>query len=103
GIVGIYSNFLLHGENEVSGNSAYKGGGLFFCSFSMMHLHNGTVLNIVNNHATLSGGGIYVDGECSPAVEFCLFQVDNVTADNATLQQTQVRLINNTAVSGSAL
>ncbi|CAI8004214.1 hypothetical protein GBAR_LOCUS3857, partial [Geodia barretti] len=103
GIVGIYSNFLLHGENKVSGNSAYKGGGLFFCSFSMMHLHNGTVLNIVNNHATLSGGGIYVDGECSPAVEFCLFQVDNVTADNATLQQTQVRLINNTAVSGSAL
>ena len=103
GIVGIASNFLMHGENEIRGNTAIKGGGIFFCSGSVMHLYNGTQLNISENSATLNGGGIYVDGECSPAVEFCFFQVDNVTADNATLQQTQVYLINNTADSGSAL
>ncbi|CAI8024729.1 hypothetical protein GBAR_LOCUS14346 [Geodia barretti] len=103
GIVGIASNFLMHGENEIRGNTAIKGGGIFFCSGSVMHLYNGTQLNISENNATLSGGGIYVDAECSPAVEFCFFQVDNITADNATLQQTQVYLVNNTADSGSAL
>ena len=103
GIIGIFSNFLLHGKNEIRGNRAEKGGGIFFCSGSMMHLHNGTQLNITDNSATLSGGGIYVEGKCSPAAEFCFYQLDNVTADNATLQQTQVYLINNTADSGSAI
>ena len=103
GIVGIFSNFLLHGENEISGNRALKGAGIFFCANSMMHLHNGTNLTITNNHANLSGGGIYVDGECSPAIEFCFFQVDNVTADDIILNQTQVHLINNTASAGSAI
>ena len=103
GIVGVASNFLLHGENEIRGNTAVKGGGIFFCSSSVMHLYNGTQLYIVDNHATFIGGGIYVDSECSPAVQFCFFQVDNVTADNTTLHQTQVHLINNTADAGSAL
>ena len=103
GIVSIASNFLLYGENEIRGNRAEKGGGIFFCSSSVMHLHNGTQLSITDNSATQSGGGIYVDGECSPAVEFCFFQVDNMTVDNATLHQTQVYVINNTANSGSAL
>ena len=100
-IVGIHSNFLLHGNNEIRGNRAEKGGGIFFCSSSMMHLHNGTQLNITDNSATLSGGGIYVESECSPQI--CFYQLDNVTVDNATLQQTQVCLINNTASAGSAI
>ena len=103
GIVGIYSNFLLHGENEIRGNSAPKGGGLYFCASSMMHLYNGTKLTIIENNATFTGGGIFVERECSPAVELCFFQVDNAAADNATLQQTQVHLINNIANAGSAL
>ena len=63
GIVGINSHFLLHDENLISGNRALKGGGIFFCTNSIMHLHNGTKLTIINNHASMSGGGIYVDGE----------------------------------------
>ena len=103
GIVSVHSNFLLRGNNEIRGNRAEKGGGINFCSGSTMHLHNGTQLSITDNHAALSGGGIYVDSECSPAAEICFYQLDNVTADNATLQQTQVYLINNTARDGSAL
>ena len=103
GIVGIYSNFLVHGENEIRGNSAFKGGGIYFCEISMMHLYNGSKLTILENNATINGGGIYVDREGSPAVQFCFFQVDNMTADNATLQQTQVLLVNNTANAGSAI
>ena len=103
GIVGINSNFVLSQKNEIRGNRAVKGGGIFFCAGSIMWLRNGSELRIVDNHAALHGGGIYVDGECSPAVEFCFFQVDNVTADNATLRHTQVYLTNNTASAGSAV
>ena len=103
GIVGLHSNFLIHGKNEIRGNTAEKGGGIFFCSGSMMHLHNGTQLYITNNNATLSGGGIYVGSECSPATGTCFYQLDNATADNATLHQTQVYLINNIANAGSAI
>ena len=103
GLVGVKSKFLLRGKNEIRDNTAEKGGGILFCSNSMMHLYNGTQLNITDNHASLSGGGVYVERECSPAVQFCFFQVDNVTADNETLHQTQVYLINNTGKAGSAL
>ena len=103
GIATINSNILFRGVNTIHGNTAYKGGGMFFCSGSMMHLYNGTRLTISENSAELSGGGIYVDNECSPAVSYCFFQVDNITADNTTLHQTQVHLINNTASGGNAL
>ena len=102
-IVGLHSNFLIRGKNEIRGNTAEKGGGIFFCSGSMMHLFNGTQLYITDNNATLSGGGIYVGSECSPATETCFYQLDNATADNATLHQTQVYLLNNTAYAGSAI
>ena len=103
GVVGIGTNFVLRGENEIRGNTALKGGGIFLCSRSMMHLHNGTILNITGNHAIFSGGGIYVESECSSASDTCFYQLDNVTADNATLYKTQVNLINNTAKAGSAI
>ena len=63
-IVGIDTNFLLHGEIEI------MGGGIFLCSSSMMRIRNGTQIRIFGNHAHLSGGGIFVDGECSPAGQF---------------------------------
>ena len=63
GIVGIDTNFLLHGEIEIMGNNASKGGGIFLCSSSMMHIRNGTQIRIFGNHAHLSGGGIFVDGD----------------------------------------
>ena len=103
GIVGINSNFILSGRNNISGNRALKGGGIFFCAGSMIWFRNGSELNVVGNHASWHGGGIFVDGECSPAVQFCFFQVDNILADNSTLQKTRVNLIHNNASAGSAL
>ena len=103
GVMAINSNLLLYGKNTICGNSAMRGGGMFFCSGSMMHLYNGTELDIAQNNASLAGGGIFVDNECSPAVSYCFFQVDNITADNDTLHKTRVYLINNTAPSGTAL
>ena len=58
GIATINSNILFRGVNTIHGNTAYKGGGMFFCSGSTMHLHNGTRLTISENSAYLSGGGI---------------------------------------------
>ena len=104
GIVSLGSNLLLHGQNKIHNNTGVKGGGMFFCAGGLMHLYNGSKLIISNNHANLSGGGIYVDGECSPAVSYCFFQVDNVTADNVTLKKTQVYLDSNIARSaGNAI
>ena len=103
GVMAINSNLLLHGINSIRRNFAMRGGGMFFCSGSMMHLYNGTELVITQNRALLAGGGIFVDNECSPAVSNCFFQVDNITADNETLHKTKVYLLNNTAPSGSAL
>ena len=103
GIVALSSNLMIHGKNAISENRGVKGGGMFFCAGGLMHLHNGSELNITKNHAILSGGGIYVESECSPAVSYCFFQVDNATADNATLNHTKVRLIDNKAHSGTGV
>ena len=103
GIVALNSNIMISGKNVISENRGVKGGGMFFCAGGLMHLHNGSELNITQNHAVLSGGGIYVESECSPAVSYCFFQVDNVNADSATLNHTKVYLANNTARSGTAL
>ena len=103
GVVALGSNLLLHGKNMIYNNTGVKGGGMFFCAGGLMHLYNGSELNITRNSASLSGGGIYVDNECSPAVSYCFFQVDNVTADIATLQHTKVHLNNNTASAGTAI
>ena len=103
GVVAIHSNFLLRGTNMIRGNNATKGGGMLFCASSMMHLCNGTKLVIANNNASQYGGGIYVEDDCSQIIPYCFFQVDNITADNATLHRTQVILTNNTAQAGSAV
>ena len=104
GIVAIHSNLLLHGNNTIRGNTGIKGGGILFCASSMMHLYNGTQLTIANNSASLYGGGIYVEDDCSQAVSYCFFQIDNITADNSTLHNTKVLLVNNTAkFAGSAI
>ena len=103
GIAAIKSSILFHGENVIRGNSAYKGGGMFFSSGGFMYLYNGTRLIISENNAYLSGGGIYVAAEYSLGASYCFFQVENVSASNHTLHQTQVYLINNTAPVGTAL
>ena len=103
GIAAIKSHILFHGENVIRGNSAYKGGGMFFSSGGFMYLYNGTRLIISENKACLRGGGIYVAAEYSPGVSYCFFQVENIYASNHTLHQTQVYLINNTAPVGTAL
>ena len=100
GVVAIHSNLLIHGKNTIRENTGIKGGGMLFCASSMMYLHDGTNLSIVNNSAKVNGGGIYVEDDCSQAVSYCFFQIKNITADNATLHQTQVHLINNTAQFG---
>ena len=96
GIVAIHSNLLLHGNNTIRGNTGMKGGGILFCASSMMHLYNGTQLTITENNASLYGGGIYVEDDCSQAVSYCFFQIDNIT-DNSSLHNTKVLLINNSA------
>ena len=103
GVVAIHSNVLLRGTNMIRGNNATKGGGMLFCASSMMHLCNGTKLVIANNNASQYGGGIYVEDDCSQIIPYCFFQVDNITADNATLHHTQVIFTNNTAQAGSAI
>ena len=99
GVVAIHSNLLLRDWNVIYNNTGIRGGGMFFCAGSTMHLYNGTTLYITRNTASQYGGGIYVEDDCSQTTPFCFFQVDNITADNATLHQTRVFLTNNNAKS----
>ena len=103
GIVAIQSFLLFYGQNIVYNNTGTRGGGILFCSRSILKLHDGTILNITENTAAEYGGGIYVESECDQDIPHCFFQVDNADAANSTLQNTQVHLVKNTALAGTAI
>ena len=103
GVVLIQSNLLVHGENEISENTAIKGGGMLFCASSMMYLYEDSMLTITENNAFQFGGGIFVENDCSQVVRYCFFQVLNLTTDTK-LYKNRVSLTNNRAqYAGSAL
>ena len=98
GILGISSNFVFSGDVNIFNNIGSSGGGILFCSDSVMFLKPYTTLTITNNHAEHAGGGICIDQECLQSKPMCFFQLDEQASIQEDLMDTiQVDLINNTA------
>ena len=76
GIVIVDSNLVVYGTVEIYGNNGSSGGGMLFCSNSVMFLTPNTTLNIFNNHVEHAGGGICVEDQCLQSRPLCFFQLD---------------------------
>ena len=99
GILGVSSNFIISGNVTISNNRASSGGGMLFCSDSVMFLTPYTNLTIKNNNVTHAGGGICIEILCLQSRPMCFFQLDNSTLITPKLIDTiHVKLENNTAV-----
>ena len=70
----VRSIVLFKGNITFQGNVGYDGGGISFCSRSYVYFQNNTFVQIRNNTALHSGGGIYVDSQCPSTKPGCFFQ-----------------------------
>ena len=98
GIVIVDSNLVLSGSVEICNNNGSSGGGMLFCSNSIMFLTPNTTVTIANNHVEHAGGGICVEDQCLQSKPACFFQPDYEASVQPKLNSTiQVNLINNSA------
>ena len=97
GLTLVGSVLELDGENYIQGNEAHYGGGIAMHDNSQLWIRNGSYLNISNNHAFVSGGGIHIRNHCTlihPRKCPCFFQfIDN---DGRFLRNTSVDFFNAT-------
>ena len=101
------SNIILSGEITFEGNMGMNGGGLLICDRSFLFLTPHTNVSFIGNHATGTGGGIYVSGLCLESIPECFFQFSRSilnTKDMPLLKTVSVYFANNTAgQAGSAI
>ena len=83
GVAIFRSVIKIIGYVNILNNTGYKGGGIVLCEASYIIMGSATVLNIANNHAELSGGGIFAESQCVQERPLCFYQVDNF--DNKTM------------------
>lgn len=95
-ILAVTSNLLFEGTSELSHNHAASGGGLLLCKNGILYFRPHTILNIVNNKAIHTGGGICVESQCLQTEPRCFYQFDNVT-DKSSLKTIHIHVTNNTA------
>ena len=95
--IGSYrSKMTFWGIVQIERNTGINGGGLLLCESSYVMLTNHSIINFIQNHALVSGGGIYIESECFHSKPFCFFQLNN-RCDQVS-KQTQIFMINNSAV-----
>ena len=105
GLTAFSSTLIFNGElNMFVNNSGVDGGGMALYGSSYIVLNKPTVVNLVANHASRNGGGMFVSQPATPSNAQCFFQ----TADNAPLGggpgPAKVMMSKNTAdIAGSAL
>ena len=89
-------------DNYFVNNTGYKGGGIAFYGNSFLILFYPAVISFVDNHATETGGAIFLDLS-SRIQNYCVLQV-TLDPDNTVSDDHGIRCINNTAIiSGSLL
>ena len=103
GLVGVNSLITFDGHNMFVNNSGIYGGGIALYDSSQLLLNQNTTISFVNNHASESGGGIFVSqvfGEENTTD--CSFNVIPYHYLNDT--KTVLYFVNNTAdISGDVL
>ena len=85
----------LEGENCIHDNANYYGGGVAMLNSSQLWIRNGSHLNVSNNRAFVSGGGIFVHDPCmvvQPRECPCFFQF--IGSDGRPLRNTSVHTFN---------
>ena len=98
GIMLVDSNLVLSGSVEIYNNNGSSGGGMLFCSNSVMFLTPNTTVTITNNQVEHAGGGICVEGQCIQSRPLCFFQPDyKVAVDPKLNQSIEIILKDNTA------
>ena len=101
------SNIIFSGEITFEGNKGTNGGGLLMCDRSFLYLTPYTNVSFVGNHATGTGGGIYVSGLCLESIPECFYQFSRSILsieDMPLLKTVSVSFANNTAgLAGSAI
>ena len=65
---------LFKGSSVISNNIALRGAGIELCCRSLIYLSPHTNLSIVNNSATTTGGGIFVNSKCYGNQPMCFYQ-----------------------------
>ena len=95
GIMIVDSNLVLSGLVEIHNNNASSGGGMLFCSNSIMFLTPNTTITIANNQVEHAGGGICVEGQCMQSRPLCFFQPDYKVAIDPKLNQSIKIILNN--------
>ena len=99
GLMSLNSIITFEKNNTFVNNSGIYGGGIALFEYSQLLLKNQTNISFVNNHASESGGGIFVSQILAEDIDKkCLFQLNSHNA-NASLY-----FVNNTAnISGDVL
>ena len=102
GLLSINSLIMFDGHNTFINNSGINGGGMALYGFSQLLLKQNTNISFVNNHASESGGGIFVSQVIDDNnLTICSFK--NFLYYN-TIAKTMLYFVNNTAdVSGDVL
>ena len=102
GLLSINSLIMFDGHNTFINNSGINGGGMALYGFSQLLLKQNTNISFANNHASESGGGIFVSQVIdNNALTICSFK--NFLYYNTTAK-TMLYFVNNTAdVSGDVL
>ena len=105
GLVGVNSLITFDGHNMFANNSGIYGGGIALYELSQLLLNQNTNISFVNNHASKSGGGIFVYHDQVVDVRNatdCFFKVIPYHYPNDT--KTVLCFVNNTAdISGDVL
>ena len=98
----MYNSLIMFSglENDISNNQANRGGGISIYGNSILIITEGTTIDIINNHVSEFGGGIYINSR-SPFLIICRIQIAGFD-DNPI--PSEVNFVNNTAqIAGSAI
>ena len=103
GLVGVNSLITFDGHNMFVNNSGIYGGGIALYELSQLLLNQNTNISFINNHASKSGGGIFVSQFLDVDIATrCSFKVIPYHYPNDT--KTVLYFVNNTAdISGDVL
>ena len=102
GLLSINSPIIFDGHNTFVNNCGINGGGMALLGFCQLLLKQNTNISFVNNHASESGGGIFVS-QVADSIDMinCPFKIFSIYNTNT---KTMLYFVNNTAyVSGDVL
>ena len=95
-ILGLQSNLVLGGTITISHNKAESGGGMLLCQNAILYFESALQLEIYNNSAKHTGGGIAVESLCMVSKPICFFQLASSSSSHG-YNNISVTIHNNTA------